>query len=135
MGVVTSMLKNVGDPCVDAPLITAVNAVDVSNPVCDTTPWTTRCDVTLSGSLPAGLELWYERRVDRGVWSDWQRTTSTSQTSTTHTGQAGVGGPGSATTLYVQFRVSIVPVGKSTPQCDGPDTTSELSKSANLCTA
>jgi len=124
------------NPCAGAPTISSVTASSITDPVCDTTGWTTRCTVSLSGSLGGQWELKLYTAIDSGgtAFNFWKRTTSLQEDRTTFTGQFGVGGPGPNTTRWMRFRAEVVPVGTDTV-CDGPEDSNQLSKTEPSCQA
>lgn len=122
--------------CDDAPLLTACTAVDdgLNNCPGSGNGWRYHPTCTISGTLQTGQEFVWERQANRsGNWAEIGRGTSTTGPTTGDT-TIGANGGGASQTNYVQFRVYIVPTGQPTSAaCRGPQTSSEISRTANAC--
>lgn len=121
-------------PCDDAPNFVSCTAVEDSFGNCPGSGWRTSASVSVSGSLQAEQEYLWEHQANRsGSWIELGRTTTTSSPQRGDN-TIGANGGGSSETKYSQFRCYVVPIGGSASSaCKGPQTSNELSKTANLC--
>jgi hypothetical protein len=122
-------------PCASAPTISAVTKTDDVLNNCPT-GWVTTWGLTIAGTLQGGQEYYWERATDAAgtSWSYWARGTATTRDSTDLQIGATDLGNGSQT-RYCRMRVSIVPVGVSPPpQCSGPTTGVQASRTGYNCT-
>ena len=124
------------DPCADAPTISSVNN---TSSVVGTCPqgWASGWSLTVSGTLQAGQEYYIQYRNDfssgTGSWQFHERTTSTTLSSY-EDGWVSTDGGGASNTRYLTMRAYVVPTGESPPnECNGPTTSSEISKTGPSC--
>lgn len=129
------MLAGMGkpNPCLNAPTITGItkNTDDLNN--CPS-GWSVQWGLSISGTLQAGQEYYWERATDSAgtSWGYWGRGTATTRTHTDP--QIGADGGGASMTVYCKVRAYVVPVGESPPnECNGPTTGTQASRTANSC--
>ncbi len=120
-----------------SPSVTSVNMVADNLYACLSGGWATTWSLSVSGSLPAHLEYYWEKAQGASSppsWTFWKtrRTTGNDDMEDANIGSDGGGG---STTRYANARCYVVPVNQGTDQAvpGENDTGTEQSRTANSC--
>lgn len=126
-----AMLAQQDDCPSSTPTISSVTNTDNTYAACPT-GWTAEFTATLAGSLQPDQEMYWEKATNAAGdnWTFAQRGGLTLDLNA----PIGAGGTGGSATYYFKVRAYVVPTGgNSSNACEGPTTSSQVSRTDDSC--